>query len=121
MKKESKFQSDLIKRLQAEFKGCIVIKNDANYIQGIPDLLVLYKNKWAALEVKRDPKARHRPNQDYYVEKMNNMSYASFVHPFNVEFVFNSLRRLFNDEVQQPQQLTRTARISKRKQLPLAK
>ena len=65
--KESKFQSKLIKELKIEFPGCIVLKNDANYIQGIPDLLILYKNYWAALECKKSEKASHQPNQDYYI------------------------------------------------------
>lgn len=109
--KENKFQAQLIKRLNQEFKGCIVLKLDPNYIQGIPDLLVLYKDKWAALEVKRSAKATHRPNQDYYVEKMNNMSFSAFVHPDNVEFIFNALRRVFNNEIQQPHKPCRKSRV----------
>jgi hypothetical protein len=120
VKKENAYQAGLIRKLQKEFKGCIVVKNDPNYIQGIPDLLVLYNDKWAALEVKRSSNARHRPNQDYYVDKMNNMSYATFIYPENEESVFNSLRRLFN-EVQRPQKLSRKSRVPKCEQLPLAK
>ncbi len=95
MKKESQFQSDLIKEIKGRFPGCIVMKNDANYIQGIPDLLVLFENKWASLECKRSEKEKHRPNQDYYVEKMNNMSFSAFVYPENKEEVLNDLGRSF--------------------------
>jgi hypothetical protein len=70
-----------------------VLKNDPNYISGIPDLLILNGNKWASLEVKKSAKAKHRPNQDYYVDKMNKMSYSSFVYPENKEDVLNDLER----------------------------
>lgn len=93
MAKENVFQGKLIKELKDRFPGCVVIKNDPNYIQGIPDLLILYNNKWAALECKKDKYSKHRPNQDYYVSKMNDMSYASFVYPENKETVLYELQR----------------------------
>lgn len=88
---ESKFQANLIKEIKEQFPGCIVMKNDSSYIQGIPDLLVLHNNKWASLEVKQSSKARKQPNQDYYVDRMNKMSYSSFVYPENREDVLNEL------------------------------
>lgn len=93
MAKESKFQSDLIKEIKAKFPGCIVMKNDPTYIQGIPDLLVLHNDKWGSLECKKSRSASHRPNQDYYVEKMNSMSFAAFIFPENKEEVLNDLER----------------------------
>lgn len=93
---ESKFQSLLRKELETEFPGCIVIKNDPNYIQGIPDLLVLYRNKWAALECKQSKNASHRPNQEWYVNHMGQMSYAAFIFPENREEIMNELRQLFS-------------------------
>ena len=96
MIKESKFQSDLIDELEDRFPGCIVLKNDPTYIQGIPDLLILFKNKWAALEVKRSETAKRRPNQKYYIDMMNDMSFASFIFPENKEEVLNDLERSFN-------------------------
>lgn len=93
---ENKFQSKLIKELKKEFPGCMVLKNDSSYIQGVPDLLVLYKKHWAGLEVKKSKTAKHRPNQDYYVDKMNEMSYSSFIYPENKETVMNELRNQFN-------------------------
>jgi len=95
MKKESKFQHDLIKKIEDRFPGCMVMKNDANYIQGIPDLTVLYKNKWATLECKKSEKEKHQPNQDYYVEKMNDMSFSSFVYPENMEETLDAMERSF--------------------------
>lgn len=92
---ENKFQSKLIKELKKEFPGCMVLKNDPTYIQGVPDLLVLYKDRWAGLEVKRSAKAKHQPNQDYYVDKMNEMSYSNFVYPENKEEILNDLRTTF--------------------------
>ena len=94
---ENKFQANLIKKLKQEFPGCIVMKNDASYIQGIPDLLVLYKDKWTSLECKKTANARHRPNQDYYVEQMDNMSFSRFIFPENEQEVLDELRHRFND------------------------
>lgn len=93
---ESNFQHSLIKDIKERFEGCMVLKNDANYIQGIPDLLVLYKNHWAALECKARQGAHHQPNQDYYVKKMNDMSFAAFVYPENKEEVLNAMEQSFN-------------------------
>lgn len=93
--KEQQFQSQLIKKLETIFPGCIVVKNDPSYIQGMPDLLVLYKNKWAALECKKSEKSHKQPNQEYYVNSMNDMSYASFVYPENEEEVLDELQQAF--------------------------
>ena len=92
---ENKFQSKLVKTLKDRFPGCIVMKNDANYIQGIPDLLVLYNDKWASLECKQSSKARKQPNQKYYVDKMNDMSFSRFITPENMEDVLNELQQTF--------------------------
>lgn len=95
MPKESAFQSRLIDDLKFYFPGCFVLKNDAGYIQGFPDILVLYENKWAALECKRRTRSSHQPNQDYYVDILNSMSYASFVCPENKEQVLDELQQTF--------------------------
>jgi len=95
MKKESEFQARLIRRLKDQFPGCIVLKNDANYIQGFPDLTILYKNKWALLECKRQNEAHRQPNQEYYVAKGKEMSYAAFVFPENEEEVLSDLQQTF--------------------------
>lgn len=94
-KLERDFQAGLIKDLKQMFPGCIVMKNDSSYIQGIPDLLVLYKDKWASLEVKKTSNANRQPNQEYYVNQMNEMSFSSFIYPENKESVLNDLRKTF--------------------------
>lgn len=94
---ENHFQAQLIKKLHNMFPGCIVLKQDANYIQGMPDLLILYNDKWAALECKKNEKAKHRPNQDYYVDKLGKMSYASFIFPENEEAVLHDIQRAFRN------------------------
>lgn len=95
MKNENKFQSDLIKDIKQRFPGCYILKNDPNYIQGIPDLLILFKNMWAALECKKSSKANKQPNQEYYVNELNKMSYANFISPQNKEDVLNELQQAF--------------------------
>lgn len=95
--KESKFQANLKKELKEMFPGCIVTKLDSGDIQGIPDLLILYKNKWATLENKKSEKASRRPNQEYYVDKMNEMSFSRFIYPENKETVLDELRGMFNE------------------------
>lgn len=94
-KLERDFQAKLIKEIKERFPGSIVMKNDSSYIQGIPDLLVLYRDKWAALEVKRSLTASHRPNQEYYVGLMNDMSFAEFISPENKEDILHELRDVF--------------------------
>ena len=105
--RESGFQAKLIQTLKDRFPGCMVLKNDANYIQGIPDLTVFYKDKWAMLECKRSENESHQPNQDYYVERMDEMSFARFICPENKEEVLSELERSFKT--------SRSARVSKRK------
>lgn len=90
---ESTFQSKLKKELQDLFPGALIFKNDAK--QGLPDLLILYGPKWAALECKRCLNASHRPNQDYYVDKMESMGFASFVCPENKDEVVRVLKEYF--------------------------
>lgn len=92
-KLESGFQDKLIKELKKIFPGCLTFKMDQ--IQGIPDLLILYKNKWASLECKRSASAKKQPNQEYYVRLMNKMSFARFINPDNKQEVLDELRRSF--------------------------
>ena len=93
VKKESEYQAGLIKRIKEEFPGCIVVKNDPNYIQGFPDLTVLYKSNWALLEVKRGKASSRRPNQEYYVEKADAMSIGRFIYPENEKEVLDELHQ----------------------------
>lgn len=92
---ERNFQPKVIARLKQTFEGCIVIKTDPSYIQGFPDLIIFYNDRWAALECKRSGDATRRPNQEYWVDKMNSMSFASFISPENIEEVFYDLQRSF--------------------------
>ena len=92
---ENKFQANLIKEIKDMFPGCIVMKNDASYIQGIPDLLVLHNDKWASLECKKNANAKKQPNQEYYVGRMNKMSFSRFICPENKEEVLHELQSTF--------------------------
>lgn len=92
---ENKFKTNLIKEIKERLPGSMVFHLDPNERQGAPDLLVLYKNHWGALEGKKGANASHRPNQDYYVKMMDDMSFARFVYPENKEEVLNDLERSF--------------------------
>lgn len=89
---ENKFKTNLIKEIKERLPGCMVLHLDPNEKQGIPDLLVLYNDKWAALEGKKSANATHRPNQDYYVDLMNEMSFAAFVCPENRKEILDELQ-----------------------------
>lgn len=92
---ESRFQSRLIKELKMRFPGSIVLKTDPGYIQGIPDLIIFWRNKWAALECKKEASAKKQPNQSYYVGQMDAMSFARFICPENKESVLYELQQAF--------------------------
>lgn len=94
---ESNFQSKLIRELKDRFPGCIITKNDPNYIQGFPDLTVFYKKRWATLECKRNAKAKKQPNQDHYIKRMNEMSFSRIICPENKEEVLKELQQVFNE------------------------
>lgn len=93
--RENKFQSELIKEIKERIPGCIVFKNDPNYIQGFPDITILYEDRWAILECKREKNASRQPNQDYYVDMLNRMSYSNFIYPENKEEILDELQRSF--------------------------
>ena len=97
-KLESKFQKEVIDEIKARYPGCVTLKNDSSYIQGFPDWTVLYEDKWAVLEMKRERGARKQPNQDYYVDQMNEMSFSSFIYPENEKEVLDQLKHRFEND-----------------------
>jgi len=92
---ENKFKTKLINELEEMFPGCMIFHLPSDEIQGIPDLLILYNDKWAVLEGKKKWNSPHQPNQEYYVERMNRMSFAAFIYPENKEEVLYELRQAF--------------------------
>jgi len=111
-KLERDFQAKLIKEIKSMFRGCLVMKLDSAYIQGIPDLLILWNDRWATLECKKSVHAARQPNQDYYVRLMNQMSFSRFISPENKEEVLRELYESFRAD--------RSARIPECEQIPLA-
>lgn len=93
--KENMFQKSLIQELKDRFPNCLVLKNDPNYIQGIPDLIVLYEDQWVALECKKSRSFHAQPNQEYYLDRMDQMSFAAFIYPENREEILYELERFF--------------------------
>lgn len=94
-KLEKDFQKNLMDEIRDLYPGCVIIKNDSSYIQGFPDWTILYEDKWAVLEAKREEKAKKQPNQEYYVDRLNRMSYSRFVYPENREEVLAGLKKVF--------------------------
>ena len=94
-KLESKFQKELMDEIRELYPGCVILKNDPSYIQGFPDWTIFYEDKWAILETKKDKDAKKQPNQEYYVDKLNGMSFSRFVYPENKEEVLRELQRTF--------------------------
>ena len=92
---ESAFQKEVIDEIKIMFPGCIAIKNDSSYIQGFPDWTILWKDKWAVLEAKRDLNSSYQPNQEYYISELNKMSFARMICPENKEEVLNELYTAF--------------------------
>lgn len=104
--REGIYQRHIIRQLEIMFPGCIILKNDAAYRQGIPDLLILFNDRWAALEVKTSAQAPFQPNQEYYVDRLRSMSYASFIYPAIEEDVLYALQHALG--------LSRSTRVPQR-------
>jgi hypothetical protein len=95
--RETKYSRELCKRIEAMFPGCIILRNDPNKLQGVPDRLILFRDRWATLEVKTHADAPVQPNQPYYVDLMNQMSYSAFVYPENEFEVMSGLQSTFGN------------------------
>ena len=95
MRSEAAYQAQLVKRIKAMFPGCFVTKSDASQNQGIPDILILFGDRWAMLEVKKSGSEPTQPNQEYYVDQFNGWSFAAFIYPENEEEVLNELQTAF--------------------------
>lgn len=94
---ENRFKTNLIRKIKDMLPGCMVMHLDPNEIQGIPDLLILYEDRWAVLEGKKNAKASLRPNQEYYVDLMDRMSFAAIIFPENEDEVLNALYSHFTN------------------------
>ena len=93
---ESEFVTLLKEELRMRFRDCFIIKLDANQVQGIPDLLVLWRSQWAILETKSGRRSVHQPNQEYYIDKFDTMSFAAFVNQLNYQDVLDDMERAFD-------------------------
>ena len=108
--RESIFQHSLIKEIEKRIPGAIVIKLIETNVQGIPDLLIIWRDFWAFLEVKESRKAEHQPNQDYYISTLNELGFASFIFPENKEEILNAMEQSFQSRwatcISKPEQLS---------------
>lgn len=106
-KKENKYQSELIGKLESMFPESDIYPNDGNYIQGFPDITILHESgKWATLECKKSKDEPFQPNQPYYIEKHKKASYSAVIYPENEKEILNELQQTL---------LGRKTRVSKPK------
>lgn len=110
---EAQYQAKLIRRLKIEFPGCVILKNDPEYQQGIPDLVIFLGRRWAMLEVKASFDADTRPNQQYWVDHLDAMSFAAFISPENEQDVIDDLHQALEPR-------PGASRVSESERLPLA-
>lgn len=94
-KLERDYQTGVIKKIRDMFPGCIILKNDSGYQQGILDWSVFWQTHWALLEIKRDQDADEQPNQSYFVDLASEMSFGAFIYPENEEEVLDALQQAF--------------------------
>lgn len=94
---EGKFKEDLNRELISRFPGCYILKNDSSYLQGVPDILVLWHDRWAMLEAKKGRNAAQQANQDWYIKVFDKMSFAAFIEPSNMEEVLDAMESAFKD------------------------
>lgn len=92
---ENQYQARLIRKIKRRFPGCQLLKNDPGYQQGMLDWILLFDGFWASLEIKASASAKVQPNQEYYVRKLNDMSFAAFIYPENEDEVLNALQQAF--------------------------
>lgn len=104
---ERHYQAALIKKLRVLFDGIMILKNDSGYMQGVPDLILLYGPYWAMLEVKFDKDSPFQPNQEYYLNLFGQMSFAACIYPENEDEVLDALQQAFG--------FRGSARLAKRK------
>lgn len=93
--RESIYQGELIRKLRDWFPGCFILKNDSEYLPGIPDLLILYRDRWAMLEVKKSAREPYQPNQEWYIQELNAMSFAACIYPANEQEILDALQLAF--------------------------
>lgn len=97
-KLENEYKAGLHNRIRDLFPGCYILINDSGYMQGVPDTLVLWREKWAMLEVKRKKPTRasdFEPNQEWYIEEFDRMSFGACIYPENEEEVLYALQEAF--------------------------
>jgi len=91
---ESRFKRKTLKRISERLSGINLDFIHPNR-RSQPDVIILGPKVWAALEFKKEKNSNKQPNQVFYVSRMNEQSYARFVHPGNVEGVLDELEQLF--------------------------
>lgn len=90
---KSGYKVKLKKKLYEIFPDCMIQDQDPNTTHtGIPDLLIIWGDRWAMLEVKAARNSAKQPLQDHYIEFYNQMSFASFIYPENESEVLHALQ-----------------------------
>lgn len=114
-RQEEVYQANLIRRLEHMFPGCVVVRLDPRFVdfyvegkrysQGVADILILFGSRWAMLEVKAAIDAPVQPNQPYFINMFDALSYAAFISPENEEEILYDLQHALR-----PQRIARLSR-----------
>lgn len=89
---ENQYQLMLIKEIRSWDQDIFVFPMDGGDYQGFQDILILYKDMYALLEVKMAEDSHRQPNQDWYVEYFSQHVFSSFIWPEIEREVLNDLQ-----------------------------
>ena len=92
MRLERDYQSALIQKIRRMYPNAIILKNDANYLQGVPDLSIFHGPNYAMLETKQSSSASRQANQEWYISLFQSWAYGAFIDPSNEKDILNELQ-----------------------------
>lgn len=95
MKLESTFEKEFCKALRQTLGERYTYTFKLTAAKGIPDRLILYKDKYALLEFKQYKNAKKQPGQETWVGHFDNLAYAAIVYPENAEKVMQDILNYF--------------------------
>lgn len=91
---ERNFQAVILNRIRNRIPGIIISKGDD--AQGHPDWSFYYCGKTAFLEFKDSANSPFQPNQEFYIQYINDTGgFARVIYPENEREVMNEFYKFF--------------------------